>query len=58
MQPPKPENTVFGLEIDGKPQEIGFTSIAEAEAAGRGLAAMGHKVAIFDMATKKVVKRL
>jgi hypothetical protein len=58
MLPPKPENTIFGIQIDGKPQEIGFTSIAEAEAAGRGVAAMGHKVAIFDKVTKKVVKRL
>lgn len=39
MLPPKPENTIFGIQIDGKPQEIGFTSIAKAEAAGRGVAA-------------------
>jgi hypothetical protein len=56
--PPKPANTVFGLEVDGERKSIGFNSIAEAEQAGGGLVAQGRKVAIFDKVTGEVVKRL
>jgi hypothetical protein len=58
MLPPKPENTVFGILRDGKPHGITFTSIDQAEVAGKGLIELGHEVAIFDYMTKKVVKRL
>jgi hypothetical protein len=56
--PPKPANTVFGIEIDGERKSIGFNSIVEAEQAGGGLLAQGRKVAIFDKVTGKVVKTL
>jgi hypothetical protein len=58
MMPPKPTNTVFGLEIDGQRKDIGFPSIEEAEKAGAEPVAQGRKVAIFDRMTKKIVKRL
>ena len=58
MLPPKPANAVFGIQIDGKPSDIGFPSIAAAEAAASGLTSQGRKVEIFDMVTKQVVKRL
>ena len=56
--PPKPANTVFGIEIDGERKSIGFNSIAEAERAGGGLVAQGRKVSIFDKVTGEVVKTL
>ncbi len=58
MLPPKPANTVFGIEIDGDRKNIGFSSIAEAEQAGAGLVAQGRRVAIFDRVTGEIVKRL
>ena len=56
--PPKPANTVFGTEIDGRRDRTGFSSIAEAELAAAGLVAQGGKVAIFDLVTGRVVKQL
>jgi hypothetical protein len=56
--PPKPANTVFGIEVDGERKLIGFSSVREAEQAGEGLVAQGRKVAIFDRVTGEVVKRL
>jgi hypothetical protein len=56
--PPKPSNTVFGIEIDRERKSIGFSSIAEAEQAGSGLIAQGRKVLIFDKVTGEVVKTL
>jgi hypothetical protein len=56
--PPKPENTVFGMLIDGTPRGIGFSSLKEAEAARVGLVARGLKVKIFDKVTKQIVKAL
>jgi hypothetical protein len=56
--PPKPADTVFGIEIDGRRDRIGFSSIAEAEQAAAGLVAQGRKVAIFDLVTGRVVKQL
>jgi hypothetical protein len=58
MLPPKPANTVFGLEVDGERKTIGFGSIAEAEQAAAGLVAQGRKVAIFDRVTGEIVKPL
>jgi hypothetical protein len=52
--PPKPENTVFGLVIDGKLKSIGFPSVEAAE----GAAPAGHKVEIVDRVTMKVIKWL
>jgi hypothetical protein len=54
--PPRPANTVFGLEVDGVRQSIGFKSIAEAEQAAP--LAEGRKVVIFDRVTGEIVKRL
>jgi hypothetical protein len=58
--PPKPSGTGFGIEIDGRRDRTGFRSIAEAEqeAAAHGIVEEGRKVAIFDLATGRVVKRL
>jgi hypothetical protein len=56
--PPKPENAVFGILIDGTPRGIGFSSLKEAEAARAGLVARGLKVQIFDKVTKQIVKAL
>jgi hypothetical protein len=56
--PPRPANTVFGLEVDGERKSIGFNSIAEAEQAGAGLVAQGRKVMIFDKVTGETVKHL
>jgi hypothetical protein len=56
--PPKPANTVFGVEVDGERKSIGFNSIAEAELAAGGLGAQGRKVAIFDKVTGEIVKRV
>jgi hypothetical protein len=56
-RPPRPSNTVFGIEIDGERRtRSGFNSIAEAEQAAAGLVAQGRKVAIFDLVTGKIVK--
>jgi hypothetical protein len=52
--PPKPANTEFGVEIDGKRQTIRFKSVAEAEET----APKDRNVVIFDAVTGAVVKRL
>jgi hypothetical protein len=54
--PPKSENPVFGILIDGTPRGIGFSSFKEADAARTGLVARGLKVQIFDKVTKQIVK--
>ena len=56
--PPKPENAVFGILIDGKVSAIKLTSLKEAESATAGLVAQGRKIQIFDYVTKKIVKTL
>jgi hypothetical protein len=57
--PPRPANTVFGIEIDGRRSpRPGFNSIAEAEQAATGLIAQGRKVAIFDLVMGRIVKQL
>jgi hypothetical protein len=52
--PPKPVGALFGLIIDGQRKTIGFPGIKEAERA----APPGRDVAIFDMVTGQIVKRL
>ena len=52
--PPKPTGVVFGLIVDRKRMSIGFPSIEEAA----GAAPAGRSVAIFDMVTGQIVKRL
>jgi hypothetical protein len=56
---PRPANTVFGIEIDGRRNSRrGFNSIAEGEQAATGLVAQGRKVAIFDLVTGRIIKHL
>jgi hypothetical protein len=56
--PPKPENAVFGILIDGKVSAMKLTSLRQAEDATAGLVEQGRKVQIFDYVTKKIVKTL
>jgi hypothetical protein len=58
MLPLKPDNAVFGIQVDGKPTSLCFQSVTEAEAMAQGFIAQGRKVVIVDRVTGNTIKRL
>jgi len=55
---PKPGDAAFGIRVDGKASSVGLESLHEAELVAIGEVEQGRHVEIFDMATKKTLKRL
>jgi hypothetical protein len=55
---PPPAATWFGISIDGKRVPYTLPSVEDAATVAKGLREQGHKVAIYDQQTNRIVKRL